>query len=105
MTYINMPNTLVNIVRARSVTELVCFTTDILVPFGHLEAPYSPREEACTNEVQETGGENKEELEFGTRATPITIVSIGRAMCLQGEVLLVQEVTDTAAGEETDNSR
>lgn len=76
MAYVDVPDTLINIVGAGSVTKLVCLATNILVPFGHLEAPYRPRKETSTNKVQEAGGQNKEELEFGARTTPRVTVSI-----------------------------
>jgi hypothetical protein len=51
VTYIDVPDTLVNVVGTRSIAKLVGLTTNILVPPGHFEAPHGSREEAGTDEV------------------------------------------------------
>ena len=105
ITHVDVPNTLIDIIRAGSVTEFTSFTTNVLVPSGHLETPDRSREETCTNEVEQTGRQNEEELEFGTRTTPDIIVSFDKRVVLEREILLIQEVPNTAASEETDDSR
>lgn len=69
-TYVDVPDTLVNIIGTRSVSKLISFTTNVLVPLGHLETPDRARKEASTDEVQEAGRENEEELKSGARTTP-----------------------------------
>jgi hypothetical protein len=104
-THVDVPNTLIDIIRAGSVAELTSFTTNVLVPSSHLETPDRSREKACANEVEEAGRQNKEELEFGARTTPELIVSIDKSLLLEKGILLIQEVPNTAASEETDDSR
>jgi hypothetical protein len=69
-TYVDVPDTLVNIIGTRPVSKLISFTTNVLVPLGHLETPDRARKKTGTHEVQEAGRENEEELKFGARATP-----------------------------------
>ena len=105
ITHVDVPNTLIDIIRAGPVAELTSFTTNVLVPSSHLETPDRSREETCANEVEQTGRQNEEELEFGARTTPDVIVSIDQNHVLERDILLIQEVPNTAASEKTDDSR
>jgi hypothetical protein len=53
VTYVNVPDTPVNIVRSRTISEFRGVTTDNLVPLLLLKEPDGARKETCGNKVKE----------------------------------------------------
>ena len=73
VSYVDVPDALVNIIRARAIAKLVSLAANVLVPLGHLKGPDGAREETSTDEIQKAGRDDKEELELGARTTPKTV--------------------------------
>jgi hypothetical protein len=51
LSYVDVPDALVDIIRARAIAKLVSLAANVLVPLGHLEAPDGAREETSTDEI------------------------------------------------------
>lgn len=66
-----MPDTLGNIVGAWSGADFSSVATDNLVPFGLLKVPYSAREEASGNKVEDTSRDDEEDLKSGADTTTV----------------------------------
>jgi len=60
--YVDVPDTLVNIIRTRPRTELRGIHSHYLVPFICLQVPHAPGEETGSDEIEEAGRDNQEEL-------------------------------------------
>jgi hypothetical protein len=63
--YIDVPDTLVDIVRTSPRSEFCSITSDGLVPGLCLEIPYSSGEETGCDEIEEASGDHQEELKSG----------------------------------------
>ena len=72
-TYIDMPHRLRDIIRARSVADLVRVAANEVAPLLRLEEPDSAREKARGNEVEEARGDDEEVLQFCCRAAPVHV--------------------------------
>jgi len=62
VSYIDMPNTLSNIVRASARTTLCSVTTGNLIPCVRFEIPHPFRKQACGHKVEEASRHDKEDL-------------------------------------------
>ncbi len=67
---VNVPHALVDIIRAGSRTNFGCVAADGVVPVLGLEVPDCAREETGCYEIEDAGGNDEEELEFGGGAAP-----------------------------------
>lgn len=82
VTYVDVPNALIDIIRASTGAELGSLTTNVLVPLLVLKVPDGAGEETGGDEVQEAGGGDEEELELGGGTTPSGVVSDRSTSCL-----------------------
>lgn len=71
ITHINVPDALVNIIRAGSGAKLGGFTTNKLIPLLLLKVPHATGEQTSGDEIQQARGRDQEELDARSRATPI----------------------------------
>lgn len=76
ITYVYVPNALVNIIGSRTVTSLCSISTKGIIPLLCFQVPNASGEETCGNEVQETSRDDKEQLKLGSRTTPSKHVSL-----------------------------
>lgn len=65
MTYVNVPDRFADIIRSGSGSQFSSITSNGVVPILGLKIPNRPREKTGSDEIQETGGRDKEELKFG----------------------------------------
>lgn len=68
-----MPDALVNVVRSGTGAKLLRLAADLLVPLCLLKVPNGAGEEAGSHEIEQTGGEDKEDLQPGGSTTPESI--------------------------------
>lgn len=59
---VDVPDTLSNLIRARTITFFRNVTTSPSVKLVRLEVPNSTREQGCTNKIDEAGRSNEENL-------------------------------------------
>lgn len=67
-TYVDVPNALVNVIGASAAARLSGIAANGLVPLLRLKVPDGAGEEARRDEIQETRGRNKENLQLRRRA-------------------------------------
>lgn len=65
-TYVDVPNALVNIVRAWATARLTGITADGIVPFLCLQMPYTAGKETSRDQIQDTGRGHQEYLQLGS---------------------------------------
>lgn len=62
--YVDVPDTLTNIIRTGSGSKFRGIGSNGLVPLVLLQKPYGSREETGGNEIKEAGGDDQKELEL-----------------------------------------
>lgn len=70
-THVDVPDALVNVIRASSGAKLGGFTTNKLIPLLLLKVPHATGEQTSGDEIQQTRGRDQEELDARSRSTPI----------------------------------
>jgi hypothetical protein len=68
--YIDVPDTLVDIIRTSSSSKFRSITSDDRIPLVCLQIPYGSGEETGSNEIEEASGDDQKELELGRGTTP-----------------------------------
>ncbi len=69
-TYVDVPDGLVGVVGARAGADLGGVTTDDVVPLLLLQGPDGTGKETGSDQVEQAGGCDEEDLQFRGRATP-----------------------------------
>lgn len=69
-THVDVPDALVNVIRASSGAKLSGFTTNELIPLLLLKVPHATGEQTSGDEIQQAGGRDQEDLDARGRATP-----------------------------------
>ena len=70
LTYVDVPDTLVDVIGPRSGSDLCRIASHCIVPILSLEIPDCSREETGGDEVEEACRDDKEELESGRSTSP-----------------------------------
>lgn len=65
-----MPNALVDVIGARTSASFGSITTNQLIPLLLLKRPDSTRKEASSNEIEQAGRNDEENLQFGAGTAP-----------------------------------
>jgi hypothetical protein len=68
--YVDVPDTLVYVIRTSSGSELRGITSNYLVPSVCFQIPYASGEETSSDEIEEAGRDNQKDLEPGRGTTP-----------------------------------
>jgi hypothetical protein len=68
--YVDVPDTLVYVIRTSSGSEFRGITSNYLVPSVRFQIPHASGEETGSDEIEEAGRDNQKELEPGRGTTP-----------------------------------
>lgn len=104
-TYVDMPDTFINVIRARAIPELCSVAADDIVPLLLFEIPNCSGEEAGRHEIQETRRDDKEDLQLGGRAAPLRKSTRHNCPLPDAGNSLVQEITDESTDKQANNRR
>lgn len=80
MSYVDVPDTLIDVIRSWTGPSFDGITTDHLVPSVCLKKPNPSGEESGSDDIEKAGGDDQEELESGRCTAPFMVRDCSRTI-------------------------